>query len=107
MNDVVADFDCQLEIESVSLTREGFPVHDWHTHIHKNVQQSRMCTPTVHNPMTVCGGPREENPMCVEENPTGSDCCCPWPRKCLHPPLQKLSACFASCILSFIPLYHL
>ena len=34
--------------------------------------------------MTVCGGPREENPMCVEENPTGSDCCCPWPRKCLH-----------------------
>ena len=26
--------------------------------------------------MTVCGGPREENPMCVEENPTGSDCCC-------------------------------
>ena len=37
--------------------------------------------------------------MCVEENPTGSDCCCPWPRKCLHPSLQKLSACFASCII--------
>ena len=61
--------------------------------------------------MTVCGGPREENLMCVEENPmcveenlmcveenpTGLYCCCPWPRKCLHLPLQKqyyLSACF-------------
>ena len=33
--------------ESVSPTREGFPVHDWHTHIHKNVQQSCMCSPTV------------------------------------------------------------
>ena len=60
--------------------------------------------------MTVCGGPREENPMCVEENPTGWTVAAPGPGSVfiLHfRSNNSLVHALLAVLLSFITLYHL